>query len=156
MKSNQEGAKELRVRVEGVRGYIVEAFQDEEDIFLEMYDALVQFDEALTNVLVAVDNVRWRKSRISRLAFSSRDSETLRIVKQRLDDAMELLMLIVSLHQTKTLRSMSQTLYATVVSVSRVEQGLVLEVGNMRAQLARVYVQPRQKLPPPHFFFCTT
>ncbi|TDL14908.1 hypothetical protein BD410DRAFT_857169 [Rickenella mellea] len=114
MKSNREGANELRLRVEGVRGYIVEAFQEEEDMSIELYDALVQFDNALTSILVAVDNVRWRKTRVSRLAFSARDAETLRTVKQRLDDAMKLLMMIVTLLQSKTLRSVSQT-------VSRVE-----------------------------------
>ncbi|TDL14959.1 hypothetical protein BD410DRAFT_845609 [Rickenella mellea] len=98
MKSNREGADELRLRVEGVRGYIVEAFQEEEDMSIELYDALVQFDNALTSILVAVDNVRWRKTRVSRLAFSARDAETLRTVKQRLDDAMKLLMVNLSHH----------------------------------------------------------
>ncbi|TDL14955.1 hypothetical protein BD410DRAFT_845606 [Rickenella mellea] len=139
MKSNREGADELRLRIEGVRGFVVEAFQDEEDICLELYDALIQFDDALTSILVAVVDVRWRKNRLSRLAFSARDADTLRTVKQRLDDAMKLLMLIVTLHQTTTLGAISRTLDTTVMSVSRVE-GLVLEVGNMRAQLARSIV----------------
>ncbi|TDL16271.1 hypothetical protein BD410DRAFT_808248 [Rickenella mellea] len=121
MKSNREGANELRVRVEGVRSFVVDAFQDEDDICRELYDALVQFNDALTNILVAVDDVRWRKTRLLRLALSAKDAETLRTVKQRLDDATKLLMLIVSLHQSKTLRSMSQTLDTTVMSVSRVE-----------------------------------
>ncbi|TDL14918.1 hypothetical protein BD410DRAFT_845637 [Rickenella mellea] len=132
MKSNREGADELRVRVEGVRDFVEEAFQEEEDMSTELYDALVQFDEALTNTLVAVDDVRWRKSRISRLAFSARDAETLCIVRQRLDDAMKLLKLIVTLHLTTTLGAISRTLDTTVMSVSRVE-GLVFEVRHMKA-----------------------
>ncbi|TDL16279.1 hypothetical protein BD410DRAFT_642934 [Rickenella mellea] len=146
MESNRDSADELRVRVGGVRDSVAEAFQDEEDICLELYDALIQFDDALNGILAAADDVRWRKSRLSRLAFSSRDAETLRIVKQRLVDAMNLLMLIVALHQSKTLRCISQTLDMTVFGVTRVEQGLVSENGQMRAQLARV---PRERF----FFF---
>ncbi|TDL14881.1 hypothetical protein BD410DRAFT_155823 [Rickenella mellea] len=121
MKSYREGAGELRVRVEGVRSLTAEAFEDEEDICMELYDALVQFDDALNSILAAVDDVRWRKSRLVRLAYSAKDADTLRIVKQRLDDAMRLLMLIVTLYQSKTLHSMSQPLDTTVMSVSRVE-----------------------------------
>ncbi|TDL14054.1 hypothetical protein BD410DRAFT_845633 [Rickenella mellea] len=142
---NREGANELRLRVGEVRGLVAEAFQDEEDICLDMYDALIQFDNALNGILIAVDDVRWRKSRLSRLAFSARDAETLRTVKQHLDDAMRLLTLIISLHQSKTLRSMSQT-------VSRVE-GLVFEVGHMRAQLAApriAFLKASFHLPSPH------
>ncbi|TDL14917.1 hypothetical protein BD410DRAFT_845635 [Rickenella mellea] len=123
MKSNRDGADELRVRVEGVRGFVVEAFQNEKEICVELYDALIQFDDALTSILVAVDDVRWRKSRLSRLAFSAQDAETPRVVQRRLDDAMKLLMLIVALHQTTTLSAISHTLDATLVSVSRVEEG---------------------------------
>ncbi|TDL16273.1 hypothetical protein BD410DRAFT_795538 [Rickenella mellea] len=141
MKSNRGGADELRVRVEGVRDFVVEAFQDEEDMCLELYNALIQFDDALMSILVAVDDVRYRKSRLLRLAFSARDTETLRLVKQRLDDATKLLMLIVTLQQSKTLHSMSRT-------VSRVE-GLVFEVGYMRAQLTA----PRTALKKPALFF---
>ncbi|TDL16278.1 hypothetical protein BD410DRAFT_844554 [Rickenella mellea] len=109
MKMNREGANDLRVRVEGVRSFVAEAFEDEEDILM-----WARFQSALNSTLAAADDVWWRKSRLSRLAFSARDAEILRTVKQRLDDAMKLLMLIVSLHQSKTLRSV-------VMGVSRVE-----------------------------------
>ncbi|TDL14909.1 hypothetical protein BD410DRAFT_845629 [Rickenella mellea] len=93
MKSNREGANDLRVRVEDVRSFVAEAFEDEEDICLELYDALVQFDD----ILAAADDVRWRKSRLWRLAFSARDAETLRVVQRRLDGAMKLLMVNITL-----------------------------------------------------------
>ncbi|TDL21432.1 hypothetical protein BD410DRAFT_305313 [Rickenella mellea] len=147
MKNNREGADELRMLVESVRDSLVKMFADETDICSELCDALIRFDQALTNFLDAVDGVRWRKNRMMRLAYSSRDAETLRTVRQRLDDATKLLMLVVTMHQSKTLHSISKTVDTTGSGVARVE-GLVLEVGYMRAQLA----QP-QRRPPEEFFF---
>ncbi|TDL16270.1 hypothetical protein BD410DRAFT_642783 [Rickenella mellea] len=136
MKCNREGADELRIRVESIRDYVADAFQDEKDVGSELYSTLIRFDQSLTNLLIAVDRIRWRRSRVLRFAHAVQDAESLGCVKERLDDSTKLLMLIITMHHVKALRSISTTVDKTELSVARVES-LVMEVGYMRTQLAQ-------------------